>query len=1063
MSDMKQRMFLCCVGMLSLLYSFGQNNIVKGHIEDPHGKPLKGVSVSYVLKKESTKTDNNGRFSIMGPDGTDTLIFSSVGFASVKKPVSARDLTPLHIVLYPHESAIEEVIVNTGYQQLPRERATGSFSVIDNKTINRTTGGNLLERLEGVTNSLFLDRTGAVGESPEHPPALRLRGLSTIEAESGPLVILDNFPYDGDISTINPNDIENVTVLKDASAASIWGARAGNGVIVIQTKRGKYDQPARVSYQSNFMIGRKPDLFYNQSFLPSETVMQIQKDLFERGIYVERNQTMLPSYVELLIKQRNNDISQEEFLMKENMFKANDIRKDWSDHLYVNTFNQQHAIGFEGGTNRYTYTLRAGYDRDRAAIKGNERKRLNFNLQNSYKIREDLEFVGGLWFVNSTRTDNGIGFGTLNGNRIYESLLDENGLPNYLPQNYRLAYQEQAESLGLLDWLYRPLEEVKFQDKRRMDRELRGNLALNYSFLNDFRLQTSYQYVFSDGRKEDYYSPESFYARNLINRFTQPNGTLIIPKGGILDIHEVGEHVAHSGRVQLDYDKQWAEKHAVSALVGGEVRQFLARTLPGQSLYGFDEETYLSQPRMDYLTRYPVRPTGTATVPTKSFDLTKSVNRNLSYFSNAGYSYLRRYTLNASLRWDGSNLLGVKTNQRGTALWSIGAGWEISDEDFFKRRDIDFLRLRLTYGSAGNIDKTQSHYPTITSSINPITGLQQAYLRHPGNPSLRWERVNTFNLGVDVRAFSNRLRATLEYYQKNADNLLADNVMDPTSGVIANYKMNYGSLRTKGFDVDLSYRIFNRAFKWDMALLFNYTSNAITKITARESSSTTFDTRYVEGRVFRTGESVDQVFAFPWHGLSPVNGLPLIFMDGAESDDYRAYLLNFKRENLVDVGVRVPPYFGSLRSNWSYKAFDLNVMFTYKFGHIFRRNSIAPGQEYTTVNQVFHMDYFDRWQQPGDENFTDVPAGLPANNSSLSLLYQYSETLVERGDLIRLQDINVGYTLPRSGMVKSLRLFANVKNLGLIWTANEQGLDPDFFRAAYPAPRQFNFGLNLTL
>lgn len=1054
------------LGMLSFLYSYGQSAILKGNIRDPQGKPLEGVSVSYLLKKENTKSDINGQFSLRGPDGVDTLILSSIGFATIKVAAREDELSFLNLVLYPYESSIEEVIVNTGYQQLPEERATGSFSFIDNKTINRTTGGNIFDRLEGVTNSLFMDRTGAIGENPEQQPALRIRGLSTIEAESGPLIIVDNFPYDGDISTINPNDIENVTVLKDASAASIWGARAGNGVIVIQTKRGRYDQSSKISYQSNFALGKKPNLFYNQSFLPSEKVMQIQKDLFDRGIYVERNQTMLPSYVELLIKQRDNVISEDEFLLKENTFKSSDIRTDWLDHLYVNALNQQHSIGFDGGTNRHTYSLRTGFDHDRSAIKGNERKRLNFNLQNSYKIRENLEFVGGLWFVSSTRIDNGIGFGTLNGNRIYESLLNENGQPNYLPQTYRLTYQEQAESLGLLDWLYRPLDELKLNDNNRIDRELRGNLALNYSFLNSFRLQASYQYIFSDGRKEDVYHPESFYVRNLVNRFTQSDGTMVIPNGGIFEAHEVGEQTAHSGRMQLDYDKKWGEQHAISALIGGEIRQFLARTLPGQSLYGFDEETYLSQPRIDYLTRYTVRPTGTATIPLKSYDLMRSVNRNLSYFSNVGYSYLRRYTLNGSLRWDGSNLLGVKTNQRGTALWSIGAGWEISDEEFFRQKDIDFLRLRATYGSAGNIDKTQSHYPTITSSVNPITGLQQAYLRHPGNPSLRWERVNTLNLGVDIKAFSNRLKASLEYYQKNADNLLADNMMDPTAGVINNYKMNYGSLRTKGVDIDVSYRILDRSLKWDMALLFNYTRNTITKITAPESNSTTFDTQYVQGRVFRTGESVDQIFAFPWYGLSPENGLPLIFIDGVESGEYNNYLLNFKREDLVDVGVRVPPYFGSLRSNWSYKALDLNVMFTYKFGHIFRRNSIAPGQEYNTVNQIFHTDYFKRWQQPGDENFTDIPAGLPANNAHLSTLYEYSETLVERGDLIRLHDINMGYTLSvreSSGMVKSLRLFANVKNLGLVWRANKQGLDPDFFNAAYPTPRQFNFGLNLTL
>src|SRR5690606_35119719 len=202
-------------------------------------------------------------------------------------------------------SVLDEVVVNTGYYSVAKERATGSFTHVSQEMLDRSVGTNILQRLEGVTNGLQFDRNQLTGENTSGKPELRVRGLSTIEGNASPLIVVDNFPYENDISTLNPNDILEVTILKDAAAASIWGARAGNGVIVITTKKGTFNQRAKLSYNTNFNFSDKPDLYYNQGFLPSETVMRIQQELFERGVYPERPETKIPGYAELLIQRRD--------------------------------------------------------------------------------------------------------------------------------------------------------------------------------------------------------------------------------------------------------------------------------------------------------------------------------------------------------------------------------------------------------------------------------------------------------------------------------------------------------------------------------------------------------------------------------------------------------------------------------------------------------------------------------------------------------------------------------------------------------------------------------------
>nr|WP_121272150.1 SusC/RagA family TonB-linked outer membrane protein [Pedobacter schmidteae] len=969
---------------------------------------------------------------------------------------------------------LNEVVINTGYYQIPKERATGSFDHVDKQLINRSTGTNIIQRLEGVSSSLHFDRRSNSRESV-NAPDLRVRGLSTINSNGAPLIVVDNFPYEGDINNINPNDVESVTILKDAAAASIWGARAGNGVIVITTKQGRFNQKNSISLNSNVTIGHSPNLYYNQRWLPSATVMGFEKELFDKNTYAQLPETVLPAYVELLFKKKTGTISDADFNTQEALMKAIDSRSEALHYLYQPSINQQYALNINGGEKAYRYYLSAGYDRNRSYIIGDEGNRLNLNLQNSFKPLQNLELTGAIIYTRQNSHNNGLALADFptkspSGISPYTRFADEKGNPIAIPYQLRQAYVDQAITNKLLDWNYRPLDEVRLSDKTSGSTELRLNGGIKYSFLKYFNTNLTYQYIQNSGTDASYYSTESYYVRNLVNRFTQTDGTKIIPHGAMLSGNGKAETLSHSGRLQITYQQEFNTKHQITALAGAEVRQRTEQYLPGFVLYNYDPEVLTGTTLFDYTKKYPQRPAGSASVPQPPYQLSQYADRYLSYFGNAAYTYNSKYTISGSLRWDGSNLFGVKTNQKGVPLWSAGASWDISKESFYSivNNAIPYLRLRATYGSAGNVNKSITTYPVISYTTDPQTGLPATTIRSAGNPGLRWELVKTLNLALDAGSKNNRVKGSIEYYVKKASDLIGEKIMAPSSGIIPGISLlitnqiNYANMRTNGVDVQFTTQNLTGAFKWESSMLFSYVKNIITNYNENTALPASF---YFTSNTapLQIGKSRDVNYWMPWAGLNPQTGKPLIpGQEPQTTENYRAYIDSFKPAQLL-TGLTVPPYFGSLRNAFNYKNLQLGAVITFKAGYIFKRESFYPGQEYQDPAN-YHQDYFKRWKQPGDERFTDVPAAGPAD-TYLSQYYNRSAALVSKGDHIHLQDISFSYTLNQQSLKKyglqNIRLYAYARDLGIIWRANKQGIDPDMPTAAYPSPTSYALGLAL--
>ncbi len=1033
---------------------------MQGTVTDRDGNPIENVSIK-IQDFDIGRTMDNGSFKVAVTQLPVEIKFSHVRFHTATVLLDKTDNN--RIVLESLDRVLEEVEINTGYYRQPKERVTGSFTVLDREMLELSADNNILNRLEGLSNGLYFDKRSVVGEEQGGDPNIRIRGLSTIEGSTAPLIVVDDFPFYGDINDINPNDIENVTILRDAAASSIWGAQAGNGVIVITTKKAKYNSDVQVGYGTNLSLGQKPDLFYDQNYLPSEMLMAVEKELFERNSYAENDRTRLPAYVELLIAKRDGKISEEQFLQTEAFYQQNDLREDYLAHLYQVPKSQRHSLYLNKGGETMTMGFSLNTDNNLQAIKGNENSRLNLGLQLSAKLLPNLEMQSAVWYAKQSRQNNGEGYSRSNGRYIYESLFDMDGNPAHVGiLGGRFAYYEQAPEQGLLDWMYRPIEEVGLQDNRQEKVDWRVTQQLRYRIVEGLEVLANYQYVEGRAKNEILYNKDSYQVRNLVNRFTQPDGQRIIPYGAIFESNDKHFSDYHAGRLQLNFNRDIRDNQWFSGLIGGEINQNTILLEPNLTRYNFDEESWVSDLAFDYITRYPTRPSGTSTVSLGTSNRNRTRNRNISYFSNFGYGLDGKYTASASFRWDGSNLLGVKINDKGTLLWSAGIGWDMMKESFMKTEWIQSLKWRITYGAAGNIDKSQSHYPTIRLGNNTVSNLPMATLTHPGNPSLSWEKVNTLNIALDWSMLNGIVHGTADYYIKNSSNLLGNMMVDPSTGVGTNYKVNYADLRTTGLDFQVNTRAnFAHRLSWNTTTIINLADNNVKSF---------YGGNYYVGDYFADpaavveDRSIDQLYAFPWIGLDGKNGMPLINIDGELTSDeskYARYYSEYPIDDLIHAGLSVPRVFGSVLNTFSYRSFSLSMLVSFRMGHVFRRKSMGPGQEYVVNNPNFHTDYVKRWKQPGDERLTDVPAWSETNAPQQRfLVYQQSMALIEPADVVRLDNIQLAYNW-NSRWFKRLRVYGQCSNLGIIWRANKLKLDPDYINAFYPPSRLFTCGIQI--
>jgi TonB-linked SusC/RagA family outer membrane protein len=1040
---------------------------VKGRIINERGEP---VAASVIIKGtgRGTATNDNGEFELKSIDSEAVLVVSGISIETFEIRINGRtDLSVLNAKTRVTSLGGVQVSVNTGYQRISRERFVGAFSALDSSLYQMRAGVDILNRLDGMVTGILFDHKSRSADLG----LLQVRGLSTLNSNKAPLIVVDNFPYKQDLSLINPNDIESIVLLKDAAATSIWGAQAGNGVIVITTKKAKYNRPLSITVSTNTSLTEKPDLYYNPQMTVSDFI-DAEGFLFNNGFYDQflNNMVNYPAVtpvVELLARRRSGLITAEDSARQMDGFRSLDLRRDLNEFVYRTAVLQQHYLSLSGGTQDISYNFSAGYNRERNGIQRSSTDD-GFTLLSGagWKLTNNLELNSSLSYAQSHLRSSS--FNLQGTSYPYEKLADEEGRSLAVPNLFRMSYLDTLGGGQLLDWKYRPLDELALANRNDRIQLVQLGAGAVYRFTSWLNASVQYQYnrQITDGK--NYFSPETYTTRSAINQFTNLSATnplqrYPVPLGGILQTSFL-ESVSENGRIQTNINKTFSGNHLLTTLLAAEIGE--TRTDGSNAgYYGYNPEygTFFTQ--VDYVTRFPVygQPNSTQQLSNLTQDLPWNSRRFVSFLGNASYTFRNRISLYGSARKDGANIFGAVTNRKWKPLWSLGSSWYLSNEKFYHISWLPILKLRASYGYAGN-PGSASAVPTIIYSPYPapITGYVQASTSDAPNPNLRWEKVRTLNAAVEFSLRNNRLSGSIDWYRKKSTDLISVMVVPPSTGYLFLSNVNIANLEGYGFEVQLqSKNIDTRNIKWNTSLGLSHAKTVVTKYFATRQLTSDY---FLDGINPSQGRLAYGLSSYRWAGLD-ASGNPRGYLNKQLSTNYNSLLLD-SLQNQIFHGSAIPLYHGNLVNAFNWKNLSLTANITYRLQFYYRRPSLSYTQ--LAKNGIGHSDYALRWQKPGDETVTSVPSFIYPISQDRDRFYQYSDINVLRGDNIRLSDLQFQYKWNSRSRtrLKSATVFVNVNNINwILWRKDTSVVDPDYLAGSvfiYPPPKSWTLGCNLS-
>lgn len=1065
--------------------------IVYGTVLDEENNPLIAVNIHCKGTNISTYTDINGSYSINIPLNSQILEFSYVGMHNVEvivKPGKANQKLE-NITLRENIETLKEVVI-TGYQTISRERATGSYSILTADDITNKTETDLMSRIEGLVPGI-----NNSGETRYND--VIIRGRSTVKGETQVLYIVDGIPYEGNtdpylgdainpLKMINPNDIANITVLKDAAATSIYGARAANGVIVITTHKGKKGK-AKVTYSGAVRFSSAPSTSSYNLINSSQLVDYFQtvyntvtpdgysyKNTFNTSW--DERKFRDPVY-DALVANDNGTINANELRERLDYYSSLNNRDQIYDALSRTAVTHHHTLSVSGGSDTYRYYLSGNFINNDDHDKFSSSKQYGITAKNDFNISSKLSaYINLTANTNSSKRTNyntASYSGLLMGYPSYYMLKDENGNLLNFP-NGRGSSNKSAKELddlinkGLLDEYYYPTQDTKLNDRSLSTNYLRFQGGLNWKIIDGLSASATYQTEIVNSKEKEYFLEESYYMRSHINDAAQISEdgvvTYNIPIGGRLNERRSDQR-SFTLRAQLDYNKTFNNDHTITALAGAERRE-TKNTSSNKVLIGYSENgmKYVLPDSKFKTTIYPTEGLDGYYYDSSLFDqgVGDSQNRFVSFYGNASYSYCQRYDISASIRMDETNLFGRKSNNKWKPIWSTGVSWNIANEAFMETTNwIDLLKLRLTYGIGGNFARSSGVYATIYSVSNDsYTNLYPlAYIREPKNEKLTWEKTATTNIGVDFSILKTRLSGSLDYYQKRTTDMLGSKSSDPTLGW-QTVSINYGDMDNKGLEFTLNGKIIdNRNFKWNGTLTFSYNKN---KIRNFEVAQTVADFLYND--VLELGKPLGSVYSTRYAGLDE-KGAPLFY----NLDDEKVAYSSLTKEDLVYSGTTMPKYTSALISSFSVKNFNFSFKLMYYGGNVFRDQSISALTGLESTN--FNKESLNFWREPGDEmDLSKSPALNPTSQGRWSLGWLSRDTNIKKRHYIKLRNVNFSYTVPKTilDMIKIENIVLSFQADNLLWWASNGNIDPEtvymnqqYFHKSMRTKPTFSFGVNI--
>lgn len=1095
---------------------------ISGKITDETGEPIIGVAVKNEKNGKVTISDFDGKYTIEAKEG-ERLSFSIIGMETYSTLVGKNMI--VDIPMKTDAIALGDVVV-TGYQTISRERATGSFAIIKSDDLQQKPTANISSVLNGLVPGLAVQNSGVDGQT-----RFIIRGQGTLQSDQvdrDPLIVVDGFPINGyssgsdspltnikdPFSTINPNDVESITVLKDAAATSIYGARAANGVIVITTKKGKEGTKLDISVDAYTSVSSKVDLDYAFNMASAGNqfrlleLMQKYEPINLTGSYdpyttaTARIRYMSEAYSMLFERDSKGNLSAEDYnTRKQQLIGYADQglwKRDINKYLFRNMTRQQVNLALRGATEKINYSFSTSYDGENGYSKGNGNSRILLNMASTAKLTKNLSFSVNLNTVFSKRENNGTDLSTLKSYiSPWSRLADDNGNFIHVPTSSTVYYpilMSAYEGKTPASWFYNPVSDRQYQDVSSNNMNYRVQGGFDYKTSWGLKLSTKGQYEYRRFESYSGYDVESFYVRNYYNTYSKMNTSTgryesYFPTGGIFT-DSGDKYKGYNLRGQADYNKRFG-KHEITLLAGTEVTSSTTDNVPSITRYGFNKNTYSVQSTPDYVTRNNnIFGTSTLMPYAGLGTLASYEERYFSVYANAGYSFNDKLSLTASFRTDATNYQAEDVRDKFSPFWSVGGSWLLSKERFMQDISwINMLKLRSSIGVAGVSAGKKGNSSVTTLKVYPgnITYSNNkpfSVIAMRGNPTLTWEKSRTLNIGMDFSLFSNILYGSLDYYNKYSYDVLAKATVPVISQGVTTATFNNAVVQNNGIELSLGTNMrITGDLVWDGTLNASYNNNRVKEYNVT-SSSATMNLDFLEGY------PLNSIAVLKPKGYTKEGYIILQGKDGKDEiiKDYTSShtgdQINRQTGGTIDdlnytyyLGSYTPKYELGFSNKFSYKGLTLSFMITGRFNYYVSRGDYFNGYRSESSSISKHLDGSFKVYDEGYANQTKYsyfPLYNDDNNAafkaSYCYMYMYNSQLMlrnnyERGDHIRLQEVYLGYDFPKSIISKQnvfnrINIYAQATNLGVIWSACKD-FDPEYgFGSIKPMPT-FTFGVKL--
>ncbi len=1013
-------------------------------VMDDDGHPLQGANVSIKDKKEFAVTDVLGTCKIKADDG-DEIVITYVGQEKRTIQVTKAILKngTVVAVLQPSTTKLGsvEVVVNTGYQRIRPEQSTGAVSQISTREYESRISTNFLDglvnRMPGlmINNNVSFTSTDGNGNTSSRS-LFNIRGISTMSANQNPLIVIDGYPTELTMDMIDPNEIKSVTILKDAAAATIYGVRASNGVIVIERKQAKAGRP-RFSFRATAGITPKPDFSrYKWEDNPSAVVSGYERDFYKSSInagtwsqLINRSSFSGVAYSPLYYIMAQQAAGVITPYQAEKSFQAlanYDNTNDYSKLFLRSSQTQTYSLDISGGNPGALYYITANYTGNRGNTIKNNNNRFSLSGRTTIKLTEKLSLE--LTTDYQEQRANSAPVPDIYSVYPFEHFKDENGNPAAIASGSggNPYYNTALLSWGLQDNLAYPLIDVNEISDKAHTVNNRITAKFNYAIGWGFDLSFGGIYETSRSDLRHYASEKSSEAKQYVNSYITLNadGTLKynIPNGGFLR-QETDNTSSYTARVQLNYNKKFGEQHTINGILGTEIRSVLdKRNLA--SYFGYNDETLFQQP-VNIADMVNGTITG-AYINTRSirnnysyfFDQGYAENRYLSGYANIVYAYRNTYSLTGSIRIDQSNLFGTNPKYKYKPLWSLGAAWNIHNEKFMQ--DITWIRqlkLRVADGFNGNVAKMSLPQAIATTVLNGYTSPTSAALTKLSyaNSSLRWEQTHNINIGLDYTLIKN-ISGSIDYYRKTSTDLLGNAQIDPTIGVSPTL-INTASIRNKGIEVSLHADwIATQKVNWNTGLVLSRNISEVTDVyqTGEYSPQRLNSLGYVKGY------PVGAMFAYRYAGLDSA-GIPLIkntkgtvyHTNDSRTGSATSVLMTSDTSGVTRyAGPSLPTINAGLSNRVDIGNFYLYCLISYYGGFKTR----VPRPNPATLRPQKGAGSY--WKQPGDEHNTDVMSLAGFSSYNALSAYNYADAYVVNGAYITLSDLTLSYSLDNYAVIR---------------------------------------------